>query len=225
MSFSYQQVYGFTPKKYKKHNFYALVSRSLKIGGLEKEIKNGHVYLKLTSLGKEKILNKIPFFKLRKKRWDGKWLMVVFDIPEKHSSTRRALREKLRELGFGMLQRSVWISPYNFSSLFQEFLENIGLSEKVLVVGPTKIGVKDEKALASKVFKLKKVDKEYKKLFEKWENKGEKGRRDLIREIKTDYLEILASDPLLPESLLPKDWLGKRAAELIKRLVKIGVER
>jgi len=220
MSFSCQQVYGFVPPKYKRHNFLTLVSRSLKIGNLEKEVRGEEIYLRLTSLGEGKVLDYLPIFKYRKKRWDGKWLVVVFDIEEKHSRTRKALREKLRELGFGMLQRSVWISPYDFSSYLQEFLENIGLGGRVLLIGPTKILIKDQKRMAFKVFGLKKLNQEYQRLVEKWEERKEGEEEKLARQIKSRYLEILAADPLLPEELLPKDWWGKKAERVVRELIK-----
>ncbi|MBL7159881.1 CRISPR-associated endonuclease Cas2 [Candidatus Microgenomates bacterium] len=221
MSFSYQQIYGFVPQKYKKHNFQATVSRSLKVGNIEKTIKKDQVCLRLSSLGREKIFNDIPLLTLRKKPWGGKWLMVIFDIPEKNSSARKALREKLKELGFGMLQRSVWISPHDFSSLFQEFLENIGFANEALVIGPTQIGIADEKALVEKVFRLKEINSFYQKLIEKWKNEKNKKNKNFIREIKSQYLEILTTDPFLPDELLPKDWWGEKAEKLIKTLVKV----
>ena len=45
-------------------------------------------------------------------RWDGKWRIVFFDIPEKQRAARVALINTLRDLGFQLLQRSIWIHPY-----------------------------------------------------------------------------------------------------------------
>lgn len=45
-------------------------------------------------------------------RWDKKWRVVIFDIPEKYKKAREALRNKLRDIGFLQLQKSVWIYPY-----------------------------------------------------------------------------------------------------------------
>ncbi len=44
--------------------------------------------------------------------WDGKWRVVFFDIPEKKKKARNALREKLRDLGFCEMQKSVFAFPY-----------------------------------------------------------------------------------------------------------------
>lgn len=45
--------------------------------------------------------------------WDGKWRVVIFDIPEeKWRSGRDALRDKLQKLGFYLIQKSVWVLPW-----------------------------------------------------------------------------------------------------------------
>src|SRR5436309_4771432 len=46
-----------------------------------------------------------------KRRWDGKWRMVLFDVPQTKASDRARLRRSLVERGFGYLQNSVWITP------------------------------------------------------------------------------------------------------------------
>jgi phenylacetic acid degradation operon negative regulatory protein len=44
--------------------------------------------------------------------WDGKWRMVMFDIPESRRSDRVFLAQKLSDLGFLMIQKSCWIHPF-----------------------------------------------------------------------------------------------------------------
>lgn len=46
------------------------------------------------------------------KKWDKKWRIVLFDVPEKERQFRDVLREHLRELKFYKLQHSVFISPF-----------------------------------------------------------------------------------------------------------------
>lgn len=43
--------------------------------------------------------------------WDGRWRVVLFDVPETRKALRQQLRRKLRLLGFGYLQDSAWITP------------------------------------------------------------------------------------------------------------------
>lgn len=46
------------------------------------------------------------------KRWDKKWRVVLFDIPETQRQARNALSSKLKALGFKQIQRSVWVHPF-----------------------------------------------------------------------------------------------------------------
>src|SRR3989338_8626416 len=68
----------------------------------------------LTENGKKKALAyKIDEMKITEPaRWDKKWRLVIFDIPEKKKRAREALREKLKELGFKELQKSVFVHPF-----------------------------------------------------------------------------------------------------------------
>ncbi|MFA6415069.1 MAG: hypothetical protein WC217_03990 [Candidatus Paceibacterota bacterium] len=49
----------------------------------------------------------------QKKKWDGRWRMIVFDIPERRRAVRFRLRAVMREIGFVRLQDSVWVYPYD----------------------------------------------------------------------------------------------------------------
>lgn len=44
-------------------------------------------------------------------RWDKKWRLVVFDIPEDKRKARDAIRRQIKQLGFKKLQHSIWIHP------------------------------------------------------------------------------------------------------------------
>ena len=44
--------------------------------------------------------------------WDGKWRLVIFDIPNKRKIAREGIRDALKRLGFHQLQESVWITPW-----------------------------------------------------------------------------------------------------------------
>ena len=46
------------------------------------------------------------------KKWDKQWRLVIFDIPADKQKGRLALLSKLKQLGFIMLQKSVWAHPF-----------------------------------------------------------------------------------------------------------------
>lgn len=45
-------------------------------------------------------------------RWDGKWRMVIFDLPLSFAGNRNFLRYKLQEMGFINIQQSALIFPF-----------------------------------------------------------------------------------------------------------------
>lgn len=49
--------------------------------------------------------------------WDGKWRVLIFDIPEPRKRTRAQIRTTLNQLGFKRLQDSVWVYPYDCEDL------------------------------------------------------------------------------------------------------------
>ena len=45
-------------------------------------------------------------------RWDKKWRIVIYDIPQNKKGARDALRHELQVMGFKEWQKSVFIHPY-----------------------------------------------------------------------------------------------------------------
>lgn len=79
-----------------------------------KEESSGKILVKITFKGKQKLVRySIDKMKIEKpKKWDRKWRVVIFDVPNKYTNARNALRDKLKELGFFQFQKSAWIYPY-----------------------------------------------------------------------------------------------------------------
>jgi phenylacetic acid degradation operon negative regulatory protein len=81
------------------------------------EGREDFVKIFLTEKGRLKALeSKLMGIKNKKEKWDGKWRMVAFDIPEKYRIGRDALRRKLKLIGFCELQKSVFVTHYNCKS-------------------------------------------------------------------------------------------------------------
>ena len=45
------------------------------------------------------------------REWDGRWRLILFDVPTAQNTHRTRLRRYLRDKGFGYVQNSVWITP------------------------------------------------------------------------------------------------------------------
>lgn len=78
------------------------------------DISDDETRIVLTEKGKLRAIQfKIDDLKIKiPARWDKKWRVVFFDVPEKKRQARDALRDKLREIGFYELQKSVFVFPY-----------------------------------------------------------------------------------------------------------------
>ena len=48
----------------------------------------------------------------QKSKWQGKWFLVIFDVPEVQRNKRRYLRDFLKEIGFYQYQQSVYVFPF-----------------------------------------------------------------------------------------------------------------
>lgn len=124
-----------------------------KLGYVEKQKGNDNIFKVIpTKKGKLKILdNKLENLKLKKEKWDKKWRMVSFDIPEKYKNGRDVLRRKLKKVGFCELQKSVLITPYDCKEEIFDLVKHFELDKYV------RFGVLefvDNELYLKKVFKL-----------------------------------------------------------------------
>lgn len=71
--------------------------------------------LRLTKLGRQRLRRiKIEELRLQRKgRWDGRWRLFIFDIPETERTARDLIRMKLKSLGLYNIQRSTFVYPYD----------------------------------------------------------------------------------------------------------------
>jgi len=102
-------------KRFEKYRFLTDLKNLQKRDLIDyQDLGNGNVKIIITARGKQKVLlNNIDEIKLKKqKRWDGKWRLIIFDIPHSRKGARDAFRKILKNLGFYPLQKSVFITPY-----------------------------------------------------------------------------------------------------------------
>ena len=61
--------------------------------------------------------------------WDGRWHIIMFDIPEVQRERRDKIRRYLKWNGFWQLHKSVWVSPYRASPELMLLFREIGVSK------------------------------------------------------------------------------------------------
>ena len=134
----------------------ATVSRLKKQGWVVEAEKGGKKFLKLTRKGKVKtLLYKLQSLQMQEqksKRWDGKWRIAIFDIPEhKGRAQRHQIRRALCFAGFCYLQKSVNAYPYELPAELISFLKESGLFSFIRFLRVDKM---DDQCDLKKKFKL-----------------------------------------------------------------------
>ena len=103
-------------------------------GYIKVERANHQVYISLTEEGKRRA-GRYAMIELRirkPRKWDRKWRIVIFDIPNSTRITREALRGKLIGFGFYKLQQSIWVFPYDCDKEIRFLREFFGLRPRQL---------------------------------------------------------------------------------------------
>lgn len=80
---------------------------------------------------KAKYLNLQKAEPCSKSEWDGRWRIVIFDIPEENRRARNIFRAILKRKGYIKLQNSVFICPFGDFDLLNEVRHEYGIEKFV----------------------------------------------------------------------------------------------
>lgn len=84
-------------------------------GWIAFEHKEADFYLVVTSRGKKHWRKQqIPLELPKTPLGEAKWLVVMFDIPNKHKTARDKFRKQLLAWGFARLMESTFVTPYDW---------------------------------------------------------------------------------------------------------------
>jgi phenylacetic acid degradation operon negative regulatory protein len=150
--------------------------------------------------------------------WDGKWRLLMFDLPRSPGAPRARLRTVLREHGLGCLQGSVWLSPDPLENIRKELRGDRHPSSLLLFEGCTAGGEKPRE-LVREAWNFESIGR----VWRHYANTLERGRKFLdsssfkpaqlhewgAREHE-DWKWVIEVDPLLPAELLPRNYPGRK---------------
>ena len=167
-------------------------------------------------------------FEAEHKRWDGKWRLVVYDVPETLRVLRDRIRAKLCSLGFARLSASVWISPHDLRSEIINFVRNNRTDKYVEMFEAEYVGFRSARVFAVYIWDIKGLENRYRAFVRKYTTLRSKFERlantrssmdpaECFAErfcLTAEYVALRLEDPMLPLELLPANWLGLQAHRL-----------
>jgi phenylacetic acid degradation operon negative regulatory protein len=153
-----------------------------------------------------------------KRRWNGLWYVLVYDVPESNRRYRDILRGFLKRLRMGCLQKSVYVTPDDIRPEFLDLDQTIAVhgyaflfeAETVLNYGP--------ELVVSAAWDFDLLQREHRFYLDTCEANlcmldARKLKRAEISALGIEemnaYLHVMRNDPLLPEPLLPSTYLGR----------------
>lgn len=105
-------------------------------GYIKTYVENKEKFIELTAKGVAHAKNifiedlKIP----KPEKWDGKWRVVIFDIPEENRHHRDVFREKLINMGFIQIQKSVYVFPFECAREVSFIAEILKIEKEVTIL-------------------------------------------------------------------------------------------
>ncbi len=145
---------------------------------------------------------------------------MLFDVPTAQNTHRARLRRYLRDKGFGCLQNSVWITPDSLEAERQILVGGkINVESLILLEARPCAGESDAEIVAG-AWDFERINRRYARHLEiLGERPGgalrnEGAAKALLRWATAEreaWLEAVTNDPLLPERILPPDYLGQQA--------------
>ena len=121
---------GLLPNRRQKEYVSSSVSKMVKKGLLK---YNGKFY-EMTNAGENKLrMWEFADFKFNKpKKWDKKWRVIIFDIPDKKRKVRDQIRTVFKSAGLYLLQESVWVYPYDCEDIIALLKTDFGVGKNLL---------------------------------------------------------------------------------------------
>jgi phenylacetic acid degradation operon negative regulatory protein len=177
--------------------------------------------LRLTDRGRLVALGGRDPFDCWRRQWDGKWRIVMFDLPTRRQSARVRLIRWLRQRHFGYLQHSVWVHPHPVAQLRQVLKEWADDAETVMVMEANCAPGYSNAAIVVGAWDFTKINKGYQEYLivadkesplKRKVNSSEAALARWLRKERAAWLDAVSRDPLLPEGLSPQGYLGQQAA-------------
>jgi phenylacetic acid degradation operon negative regulatory protein len=155
--------------------------------------------------------------------WDGRWVVVVFSVPEERRDVRHALRTRLRWLGFASLYDGVWVSPRPVAAESARVLRELGVEQATVLDSSAlhpSTGLAGHPLTAWDLDELRRIYESFVAEFAPVRARVRSGQVGAAEALvtRTAIMDIWRSfpalDPDLPPCMLPERWPRDEAREI-----------
>jgi phenylacetic acid degradation operon negative regulatory protein len=154
------------------------------------------------------------------RRWDGRWTLLAFSLPESRRTDRHLLRSRLTWAGFGLLQSGLWIAPRPVD--VAALVAGLGVGDHVRAFRVETLAPGDVDGMIADAWDLDALATRYRRFLIRWDQSAPvpDAGDDLARELllEAEWLLLVRDDPRLPVEHLPADWPAVHAEQVALRL-------
>ncbi len=202
------------------------ISRLARRGVLESSRKGRYISYRLTQAAADELLDGgvwIARFGAGADTWDGCWTLVAFSLPQEENGNRRALRDRLRWLGFALLFDGLWVSPDALNPTVEDGLAAFGGGAMSIFRARhvELAGTRNRSPLEA--WDVAAISHQYETFIQRWKPLLPRIRAGRITgaaavrtrtDVMDTYRRFPILDPQLPIALMPASWPRARAREL-----------
>lgn len=215
------------------------LSRAVQNQLVSRSKDQGEVIYQLTEIGKSMIYNWWATIKnyqdklsLQKQPWDRVWHLVIFSFPNAKQNERDELTKFLQSLGYGILNKGVWISPYDFSKEISQKVGSLQISEYIHLLSAQPEKGQKNSSIESSIWEISLFRQRYEALMYKIdlaqgtaEELTAAQTLPILHELGLEFMEVISEDPQLPLEILgiwPAMDCMKKFMTLRERLIPRG---
>lgn len=134
------RLFGVGKTAYPRRYVNDTIRRLHEKGQVTFEYHNGYRYVRLTKKGRSALDAALLHpERWQQRRWDGKWRIIMFDVPERRRTTRNKIRHMLTTFGCKRLQDSVWVFPYPCDEVIAALKAECRIGNNVLYITAERI--------------------------------------------------------------------------------------
>ncbi len=159
------------------------------------------------------------------RRWDGRWYLLMYDVPETTRGYRCALEQFFHRERLGCLQKSVWVAARDIRPLFDDLDQAASIRDYAVLVESGAVFGLSPKQMAAKAWDFESLTRRQRAYLGAAAQRAATLPAALApstalaaaRAELFEFLDLMQSDPLMPAELLPNDYSGSRVVTTFRK--------